>query len=251
MNNDTCLNCGTQLLGAYCYHCGQRRQPRIIPVSSLISEAATDYLSLDNGLLRTLRLLITQPGRLSKEYVEGHHAPYVPPFRLYLLISALYFVIISLTHSQQFFFVSPSSDTSAEDSRRLIETMPKLMFVCLPLFALMLKAAFPKRYYVEHLVFALHFTTLAFLALSLHTVVGPTATSAITDKHFLPWGIPALILDFIAQFAIFVYLFISIRRVYGPRRAVTVLYVVGFLAAYGTVMFLLLAALFQVWDAVT
>ena len=89
----TCLNCGTRLRGQYCGNCGQRSRNRLISIWQLLQEAFGDLLELDSRLWRTLVPLLTKPGQLTKDYLEGRRARYMPPFRTYLVLSVLFFVV--------------------------------------------------------------------------------------------------------------------------------------------------------------
>jgi hypothetical protein len=53
-----------------------------------------------------------------------------------------------------------------------VEQFPKIMFVLLPIFAMFLKLLYlrSKRFYAEHLIFALHFHSFGFLLLTADTV---------------------------------------------------------------------------------
>jgi len=88
-----CLNCGTRLRGQYCGICGQRARNRLISLWELISEAFGDLLEIDSRLWRTLIPLLTRPGRLTKDYLEGRRARYMPPFRTYLVLSVIFFLV--------------------------------------------------------------------------------------------------------------------------------------------------------------
>jgi hypothetical protein len=59
----------------------------------LLQEAAGDIYDLDSRLWRTLRHLVLRPGSLTVEFLAGRRASYVPPFRLYLVVSVLLFVL--------------------------------------------------------------------------------------------------------------------------------------------------------------
>ncbi|WP_291071711.1 DUF3667 domain-containing protein [Hyphomonas sp.] len=48
--------------------------------------------SLDGRLWRTLPKLMLRPGRMTREYIDGKRSRYVPPFRLFLLTSVIFFV---------------------------------------------------------------------------------------------------------------------------------------------------------------
>jgi hypothetical protein len=88
-----CLNCGTRLRGQYCGLCGQRARSRLISLWELVSEAFGDLLEIDSRLWRTLIPLLASPGRLTRDYLEGRRARYMPPFRTYLVLSVIFFVV--------------------------------------------------------------------------------------------------------------------------------------------------------------
>jgi hypothetical protein len=88
-----CLNCGAELVGQYCGICGQRARNRLISLWELLSEAFGDLFELDSRLWRTLIPLLVRPGRLTRDYLEGRRARYMPPFRMYLVLSVVFFVV--------------------------------------------------------------------------------------------------------------------------------------------------------------
>ena len=87
-----CLNCGHVLHGQYCGICGQRSSNRLISLWGLITEGLGDLLDMDSRLWRTLRALLLRPGYLTAEYLEGRRARFMPPFRMYLAFSLLFFI---------------------------------------------------------------------------------------------------------------------------------------------------------------
>ena len=88
-----CLNCGTELSGQYCGNCGQRARSRLISLWELIQDAFGDLLELDSRLWRTLIPLLIRPGQLTRDSLEGRRARYMPPFRMYLVLSVVFFVV--------------------------------------------------------------------------------------------------------------------------------------------------------------
>ena len=91
-----CANCGTPLTGAYCTHCGQRDEPQVHSVSHFAAEAFESITHADSRLWRTLWYLLAKPGRLTQEFFDGKRVSYLPPFRLYLVISLLFFLVARL-----------------------------------------------------------------------------------------------------------------------------------------------------------
>ncbi|MEO0345248.1 MAG: DUF4286 family protein [Pseudomonadota bacterium] len=88
-----CLNCGATLRGQYCWNCGQRGNTRLISLGELIRDAFGDMFELDSRLWRTLIPLVTKPGHLTAEYLRGRRARFMPPFRMYLVLSFLFFLL--------------------------------------------------------------------------------------------------------------------------------------------------------------
>ena len=84
-----------------------------------------------------------------------------------------------------------------------------MVLCCIPLFALVLKLLFilKRRYYIDHLVFALH--THAFVFLSTVLIIG--------IGFLLAWKAPAPFAPFVCtllSFAVIIELLIAIRKVY-------------------------------------
>ena len=86
-----CLNCGAHLRGQYCGNCGQRARSRLISLWELIRDAFGDLFELDSRLWQTLVPLMIRPGQLTHDYLQGRRARYMPPFRMYLVLSLLFF----------------------------------------------------------------------------------------------------------------------------------------------------------------
>ncbi len=98
---ESCLNCGTTLGGQYCGHCGQRSRSRLISIWELLQDAFGDLLELDSRLWQTLIPLVTRPGKLTRDYLEGRRARYMPPFRTYLVLSIVFFLVAFFDPGQE------------------------------------------------------------------------------------------------------------------------------------------------------
>jgi uncharacterized protein DUF3667 len=91
-----CANCGAAVTGRYCAACGQRRQHAIHSTWHFVQETAEDLTHADSRLWRTLAALLARPGFLTREFLEGRRVRYLPPVRLYLVLSVIYFLILAL-----------------------------------------------------------------------------------------------------------------------------------------------------------
>ena len=87
-----CLNCNAELHGRYCHVCGQENIEPKETVWSLVSHFFYDITHYDGKFFSTTKFLITRPGFLPNEYIEGRRARYLHPIRLYVFSSALFFL---------------------------------------------------------------------------------------------------------------------------------------------------------------
>ncbi len=89
-----CLNCGTIVAGKFCQQCGQENIEVKESFIQIVYHFIEDITHFDGKLIKTLKYLITKPGFLTKEYVTGKRASYIHPIRMYLFISAIFFLFI-------------------------------------------------------------------------------------------------------------------------------------------------------------
>lgn len=100
-----CTNCGTDLRGLFCSHCGQAAKSRRGPILQVTKEFADDIFSIDSKVIKSLSVLLVKPGVLSQQFLNGKRASVLPPVRLYLVMSILFF----------FVFQIPSPDVSKDN----------------------------------------------------------------------------------------------------------------------------------------
>jgi hypothetical protein len=95
-----CKNCDKELSGQkkFCSNCGQKNIDKL-NIKYLLGTFIDDFFNVDSKLFQTLKYLILKPGFLSKEYIEGKRAKYLPPIRLYIVLSVLFFFLISINFS--------------------------------------------------------------------------------------------------------------------------------------------------------
>ena len=86
-----CPNCNTALAGPWCYACGQRGEKYNRSIWRLIVESVEGFTDFDGRIWKTFPRLIARPGKLTREYLDGHRAAQVPPFRIFLVVLLLVF----------------------------------------------------------------------------------------------------------------------------------------------------------------
>jgi Protein of unknown function (DUF3667) len=93
-----CKNCNAVLLGRFCVNCSQAADVHVPSTVELVHEMLEGLTHSDSRLWRTLSLLWFKPGMLTQEFVAGRRVAYLPPFRLYLILSIALFLIASFMH---------------------------------------------------------------------------------------------------------------------------------------------------------
>ena len=286
---ENCKNCGAKLSNQYCSVCGQRAMVRIVSLWEVLRELVDELFFLESRVWQTLGPLFFRPGLLTMDYLAGRRARYVPPVRLYIVLSVIFFVVVSLTDTVQIDTVDDSAtqeangaaaeiqereeigSSLAEDAligvidldddempdscavsdvfadsipfgaeiraeilttcnkiladrgqafqNALAEDIPLMMIVFLPLLALSMKILylFSRRYYVEHLLFFVHYHAFGFFLLTLLTLSDELAES------FTSLEIIDTLLFSAGMVYLFVYLFQAMRRVYAQSRFATAL----------------------------
>jgi uncharacterized membrane protein len=93
-----CKNCEAALLGRYCANCSQAADVHVPTTMELAHELLEGLTHSDSRLWRTLTTLWFKPGKLTEEFVAGRRVSYLPPFRLYLVLSVVFFLLASVVH---------------------------------------------------------------------------------------------------------------------------------------------------------
>lgn len=316
--SSNCRNCGTRLRGQYCGSCGQRASNRLISLWQLLREAFGDLLEIDSKIWRTLIPLLVRPGQLTHDYLQGRRARYMPPFRTYLVLSVIFFVVAFFDPYEDLgllFEPEPGSapeEIAARDaelaavqaamdngghgitvtldgdsagwncetgeinlgespgwvqrrltparvkylcdqyqergfkvfSDALVDNIPVALIVLIPLMALVLKVLYPlsRRYFVEHLLFFIHFHAFFFLVLTLEILFSRTTRLLNIE------GTMTTLVMVAASLYVPVYLYRGMRRVYQQGHLLTFFKYIGLLIAYffGASLTMLGAVIFAV-----
>jgi hypothetical protein len=275
MAHSECGNCGATLMGPYCYNCGQHAHESARSISALTHDAWHLATHIDGRFWQSLYILLLKPGKLTKEYFAERRARYLPPVRLYLVLSVLFFafglatpakhsvpptaaaanaaapsnaapeeaaaekvpaakkksrksilrisncdnIITSIPGMQD--FMRQACARNPDDYAELVEhafvaNIPKMMFVFVPMMALVMLILYwwPKRYYVEHLVFFLHSHAAIFLLLLIQALLGWVA-------FWLAWStFRGWVIAVISLYSVW-YVYRAMRVYYGQGRALT------------------------------
>ncbi len=120
VTDPNCLNCGAVLAGEFCHDCGQSAHSIRRPFWSLLGESLETFFSIDGRIARTVPDLLLKPGRVTRAYLDGKRARFIPAFRLYVLASLIFFVLMPLLTGQGF-RVNLDGAPTMEEARAGIE----------------------------------------------------------------------------------------------------------------------------------
>jgi hypothetical protein len=84
-----CISCSLPGNGNYCSNCGQTFTPKRLTTKGMIHDVFHFFTHLDKGLPYTIKKLITTPGKMQREYVEGSRNKHQKPFSMFFLSATI------------------------------------------------------------------------------------------------------------------------------------------------------------------
>lgn len=113
-----CFNCGHPFSGQekFCPECGQTNKDKRITFSNFVHEVFNGFISWDSKFWTTIIPLLTKPGKVSRDYIDGKRQRYANPFRFYLSVSLLFFLILGARGSYDTFKELRTGKTQSKKS---------------------------------------------------------------------------------------------------------------------------------------
>jgi len=195
-------------------------------VRHLLHDAVHDLTHLDGKIWRTIRALLFEPGRLTKEYWEGRRGSWIRPFRLYLSIYILHLLLLPNVagplalrfaayrdaDGKPHFSVGDVAEKQAIDPELVNEVQHVYkwaQYASLTLFAgaVFLLYRRRQRYFGAHMILAMHFYSFENI---LSAVTAPA--------KLLPLAIRAIFILIPVA-----YIFLMLRRIFGEKAWLTAL----------------------------
>ncbi|HMT08013.1 MAG TPA: DUF3667 domain-containing protein [Pyrinomonadaceae bacterium] len=258
MSNEliTCPNCEASFESKFCPDCGQKRiDKHEFAVGHFFGHIVHEFTHLDsNKIIRTFVDLVIKPGRLTFDYLAGRKGKYINPIRVYLTVSAIYFLFAwgalatagggsAQDNSSRQFVIEMAKRKNVEPTVLAEKIQDKagkyagtFRFASVLISGLFLMLLFRSsgRYYVEHLIFSLHFYSFDFLAKTVVALVFLTETYTGHTTFIV-----ARVLYYVLAF---VYLLFALKLVYGLSNGKTAIRAVA-QSAFEFVLFIVVNAL--------
>ncbi len=78
----------------FCAHCGEKRRgAEEHTLAHVLGHLTEAFTNADGKVFLTLRLLLTQPGQLTADYLRGRRRPYIPALQLFLIANLIFFLL--------------------------------------------------------------------------------------------------------------------------------------------------------------
>jgi len=89
MNHHLCKNCEHTFEGNFCSNCGQKTSTKRLDWNYIFDELKYTFLHLNGGLLYTSKQLLTRPGDMVREFIEGKRVKHYKPILLVFVLAGI------------------------------------------------------------------------------------------------------------------------------------------------------------------
>jgi hypothetical protein len=213
----------------------------------LLKDLVHTLTHADSSILRTTKELFCRPGELTRAWFQGPRRRYIGPVQFFLICNVVFFLVqgalgfnvLRADFERQMkvqpysrwvqgrgerFLTRANAESSAQELKadydRHSEHLSKsLVVVLVPAFALVLTLLFAGkgRFYVEHVVFSLHFYAAFLLAVCVFALLFTAGTHVLAAASFhLSRGYELLFSCGVVAIGA-MYLLVALRRFYQLR----------------------------------
>ncbi|HEX6845962.1 MAG TPA: DUF3667 domain-containing protein [Chitinophagaceae bacterium] len=173
----TCLNCGTEVTDKFCPHCGQKATVGRLTFHHLLEEAIHFFTHIEKGLPRTTMELLTRPGSMQKNFLDGKRKTYHKPVSFLLIWVATFLLIEGLTKRFGYFDRETTSSflgVGLEVEAMILKYRALIELLILPFTALngWIWLCYPKITYLEFLITGFYRFSVFYIFLSVQLILG-------------------------------------------------------------------------------
>lgn len=175
-----CKNCNSPLNinDRFCATCGAKIIKNRLTLKTITSEFFETFISWDNQLFKTFKLLITKPESVIVSYINGTRKRYVKPFTYLLIALSLYGIFLNFANDLYVAVFSNGFKFNNENisfDKEYIQRMKKItmlstkyfnffMMLMIPFYSLLSKKAFKKYNFVEHIIIITYIQAETFIS---------------------------------------------------------------------------------------
>lgn len=183
---EECPSCAARLKGKFCHKCGEKKvKPKDFVLRRYVKQMFAHATHLDFKVLTTLWALLSKPGQLSAEFMEGKRINRMKPLQLFLLLNLVFFFFFKTTDvfAPQMKYVHQSKQPMLDGhlvrehlstvqqtkqlgpeeamvlmDEKIAQNAKVFLYLCVPVLALFLQLLYFRRYryFLCQLIFATH-----------------------------------------------------------------------------------------------
>ena len=209
----SCLNCNENLIGKFCYNCGQKSDTHRITLKHFIfHDVLHGVWHIEKGIIFTIKESITRPGKAALDYISGKRIRYYNVFYLILILIGLNVILADIyEYLLKTYFPNKyelETTTTNNGSAELFNNYFKLLiFGIVPILAINSYMLFRRKKFnfSEHLIIA----GIVLLGVMVFTTIGQLI-------DFFDAVLPFSTVDFtntLIPFSLIIYLLISYNNV--------------------------------------
>lgn len=174
-HSSNCLNCDQNILGKFCYNCGQKADTHRINLKHFIfHDILHGVWHFEKGILFTIKEALIRPGQAALDYISGKRIKYYNVFYLILILIGLNIFLSHYYDEFSTIYLSTTPETENIHKSKidlfLINNAKLIIFSIVPLFAINSFLVFRKKRlnFSEHFIIA----GMMYLGVTLIVTVG-------------------------------------------------------------------------------
>ena len=170
-NSLECKNCGFQIEENFCQFCGQRSSVYKVTFKETFTDLIDSVFSINAPLIKTIKLLFLNPGKLFRDFLDGKRKSYYKPVAFFIITTFVYLIVRSLINYNPMTTagVKVGGELLIDAGKYMVKNINNIMFLFVFSLALFLKAFFRKRNNLAE------FVAVSFYLMGVYTLIGLVA----------------------------------------------------------------------------
>ncbi|GAB5398833.1 MAG: hypothetical protein Aureis2KO_04180 [Aureisphaera sp.] len=160
-SNTYCKNCETLVKANYCGQCGQRATVHKVTFKETFTDLIASLFTFEAPFTRTLYMLMSNPGKMFRDYLEGKRKNYFKPVSFFILLTVVHILTRSLLNYNPINDTSfpnfPGAEAFKEAAEFMVRNINNILFVLVFTLSVFMKLFFFKRYsWAEYMAVAFY-----------------------------------------------------------------------------------------------
>ncbi len=159
MNYNICKNCENTFDANFCSNCGQKNNTKRLDWNYILDEIKYTFLHINGGLIYTCKELLTRPGDMVREFIEGKRVKHYKPILLVFVLAGISTLLLHFNGDLLIFEkMNASNNKTAFNPKDFINFFTKyntyIQLVSIPIISICTWLAFKKwgYNYIENII---------------------------------------------------------------------------------------------------